>query len=297
MGELAAIGSAFLWAVSSIIFVALAGRMEPLVVNVLRMAVASFFLGLAIALVAVFGSLGEMTVGAGLALAGTSLLTMAVGDTMYISSLGMIGAARGVPIATTLYPVLTFILAAAFLGEEMSWPIVLGTALVVVGIFFVARSPSGGAEARPTSMPTLARGVALALAAGCVWALGTIWLRAVIDDGAINPLVATAVRVPSAALVLLLFAVAAQGPARLSLRRYEPRALGLAAVSGLIGTFLGSLLYVFSVQEAGAGKAAVLASTAPLFALPLAALLLAERPTAKVAMGTLLAVSGMFLVV
>jgi drug/metabolite transporter (DMT)-like permease len=57
------------------------------------------------------------------------------------------------------------------------------------------------------------------------------------------------------------------------------------------------MLFVLAVQRAGAAKTAVLSSTAPLFALPLAALLLGERLTGRVILGTLLSIAGVWLVV
>ncbi|MFQ5880265.1 MAG: DMT family transporter [Dehalococcoidia bacterium] len=295
-GELAAIGSAFMWAVSSIIFAALPRQMEPLVVNVLRMIAASLFFGLVIALVAAFGTLGQLTAAAGLSLVGTAVVTVSLGDTLYIRSLAIIGVARGVPISNTLFPLLTFVLAFAFLGEEVTWPVALGVALVLLGIYLLARPAAQGNEPRPRGMPTLAKGVALALAAGTAWALGTIWLRTVMDDESISPVTANSVRVPPTALALLLFMMITKRTSGLAVRRYRRWTLTLAAASGIVGS-VGALLFIIAVQEAGAGKTAVLASTAPLFALPMAVLLLAERPTAKVVAGTALAVAGIFLIV
>ena len=48
---------------------------------------------------------------------------------------------------------------------------------------------------------------------------------------------------------------------------------------------------------AGAAKTAILASTAPVFAMPLAMLFLRERPGPRAVVGTLLAIAGIALVV
>jgi drug/metabolite transporter (DMT)-like permease len=68
------------------------------------------------------------------------------------------------------------------------------------------------------------------------------------------------------------------------------------AVAGIIGIGIGSLLYIFAVQEAGAGKTAVLTSTLPLFALPLAVIFLREKITPTVLLGTALCILGIWLV-
>jgi drug/metabolite transporter (DMT)-like permease len=69
------------------------------------------------------------------------------------------------------------------------------------------------------------------------------------------------------------------------------------ALGGILGMGLGGLLYIAAVQDAGAGKAAILSATSPLFALPLAMLFLAERVTPRLMAGTLVSIVGISLVV
>ncbi len=66
----------------------------------------------------------------------------------------------------------------------------------------------------------------------------------------------------------------------------------MLTIAGVVGTGAGSLMYLYALQEIGAGKAAVLSSSSPLFALPLGAIVLKEPITRWVAIGTLLAVTG-----
>ena len=67
--------------------------------------------------------------------------------------------------------------------------------------------------------------------------------------------------------------------------------------TSLVGTGLGSLFFVLSIQLAGAGRTAVLTSTAPLMAIPFSMLWLHERPTRWTLAGTLLTTLGIVLVV
>jgi drug/metabolite transporter (DMT)-like permease len=64
----------------------------------------------------------------------------------------------------------------------------------------------------------------------------------------------------------------------------------------LAGTGLGSLFFILAIQLAGAGRTAVLTSTAPLLALPFSMLWLRERPTRWTLAGTLLTTVGIGLV-
>ena len=77
---------------------------------------------------------------------------------------------------------------------------------------------------------------------------------------------------------------------------YGRRSLATMTAAGVLGTGAGSLLWVVGVQHAGAARTAILSSTAPLFALPLAAVFLHERITRRVAVGTVLSIAGIWLV-
>lgn len=297
MGELAAIGSALAWATSSIIMTALARRMHPLLINGLQAAVGAIFLGLLVGPVAASGNVGQMSAVTGLSLAGNSVLNIAVGNTMYINSLSTIGVARGLPITSALYPLLTFVLASLILDEAPTWATALGAALIIVGISFIVRQRAQQGSPQAAGLPTLAKGTVLACLAAASWAGGAIWLRAIMDDPDINPVTAVSVRMAGGATILWSFILVAHRPSWIAMRRWGTTTLALASLSGVVGNGLSSLFFTVGVQQAGAGKTALLGSTAPLFGLPMAMFFLAERPTIAMAAGTALTVAGIFLVV
>ena len=302
IGEAAALGSAVTWAVTSIIMAALSRHVAAVPLSALRAACGGLFFLVALVPVFLFADVGDLTMGRAVSLAASGVTAMAIGDTLYVSSLARIGAARTIPITSSFYPLLTFGLAFLLLDEAFGWQTALGSVMIVTGIVLIA-TPSGqqavpvaGAE-RGVGIATrveLRLGVALALISAVVWALATIWLRVAAPEG-VNPIVAGALRLPTAAAVLLLLSL--RRPGGLDLKAFGRRGLLLIFLGGFAGSGIGSLLYIVGVQIAGAGRGAVLASTTPLFALPLAVLFLAERPNAQVVAGTLLAMAGIFLVV
>jgi drug/metabolite transporter (DMT)-like permease len=125
------------------------------------------------------------------------------------------------------------------------------------------------------------------------WAAATILLAYAGENvGAIG---LWAIRTPVGAAGLLLFAVATRRPALG--RLFADRTTLLVILgAGVIGTAVGSLCYVYSVVEIGAGRAAVLSATSPLMALPLALIFLKERINVRVAAGTAACVMGIVLV-
>ena len=86
--------------------------------------------------------------------------------------------------------------------------------------------------------------------------------------------------------VIVLLPVAGLVGGRREIAGNGMRNTAALAAAGVLGIGIGSLFYVFAVQEAGAGRTAVLTSTQPLFALPLAVLFLREKITPKVVLGT-----------
>jgi len=135
-------------------------------------------------------------------------------------------------------------------------------------------------------------GVGLVLIAAVTWACSTIWLRRLTADA--NLIVVNSVRVP---VVALLLGGVAASRGVLSPRRYRARDLFSISCAGVVGSGIGSLLYVYALREVGAGRSSLLNSLSPVFALPLAARMLGERITRLVVAGTVLALCGLWLVI
>jgi drug/metabolite transporter (DMT)-like permease len=311
LGELAGLGNAATWAITSIILGGLASRHSALRLNAVRMVSgAAYFL----VVVPLFGGLAlfsGLSLPHILALGGTSILAQAIGDWLYVVGIDRIGAARASPISVSSFPLITLLLGALLLGEKLTWPIVAGATLIIGGILLlVLRSPippedvpvpgSEGLESlaedepqarAPHPMSANLAGLALVLAAAMAWSGSTLWLR-VIAVG-VPPLAVTAIRVPCGALFLVLFLAARR---QLTLRGLGRRALLMLCGAGVFGTGFGSMLYIIAVQRTSAGVAALLVSTSPLWVLPLAAIFLRERITGRVLAGAALTVGGIWLV-
>ncbi len=133
----------------------------------------------------------------------------------------------------------------------------------------------------------------MALAASVLWAIGQVALKPGTDG--VHTVVANSVRQPLGALLLLvpnLF----RGRWR-ELRSLDRRSWGIIVLASLIGTGLGTFLFIMAIQMAGAGRTAILTSTAPLMAVPFSMLWMGERPTRRTLAGTLLTTFGIALVV
>ncbi|MGI6206928.1 MAG: DMT family transporter [Anaerolineae bacterium] len=287
-GEAAAIGSAFLWALSSAMLRGLTAEVPSLALNALRSLV-----GMAAYAVIVTGSgklpgFGQFGAENLLFLTVNVGVGIVLGDTAYYSSMRQIGLSRAMTIAST-YPLLTAILAGLFLGESFGPATWAGFVLCVGGVILVARSglqpaQSGGGRA-------LARGVWLAVAASALWAVGTVSLRR--GSEGMDPFLVNFLRMSGVALVAGLWA-RARGEFG-GIRRLAPSRVALLVAGALIGSVIGTMLYLTAVQTAGASKAAVLASIAPLFSVPMS-MLAGEPVNRRLVVGMAAAVAGIVIV-
>lgn len=310
-GELAAIASAALWAFSSLAMAGVSRRMPGITVSALRLVCGVLFYLVLLVATGQSGDLFKLSVATATALAASAALALGIGDTLYIYGMQAIGVSRASPISVTSYPVLTLALAWALLGETVSLRTALGTGLVLAGIVLIVARRRAHVPATPEAAelepvpPTGCDcasagrqsgvspvGLTLVLVAAVAWALSTVWLQTLTADASL--LVVNSVRVPVAAL---LIGAAAWSRGLVRPRTYRRQDLALLGAAGLIGSGLGSLLYVYALKEAGAGRSALLNSLSPLFALPLAAIYLRESLTRRTVAGTALALGGLWLVI
>ena len=80
------------------------------------------------------------------------------------------------------------------------------------------------------------------------------------------------------------------------MRRIDASTAWLLVLVGSVGYGLLSTLYVAAVQSLGPSLTQIISTLTPIFALPLGMLFLHERPTARTALGALLAVAGIVVV-
>ena len=351
MGAAAAVGAAAVWAFSAVLMASQASKLDFLSVSTLRLVAASLFFLVILWPLGADADLGRMSANDIWQLVGTGVLNLAVGDTLYIGAIVLLGVNLAYTVSLGLFALFSFALSVIFLDESVGLDTVVGSVLVLAGVYVVslygrvrtaeeapapgAAGPSagtGGSEptrvvavaedsasavgvaevttnvlALPESSPAafgiantlrgwtpgaLVGGMLLIVVAALAWAGGTVWLR-----DASEGFDATAVgfvRIPTA--MITLAAIAYLSPRSSLRRRTVPRdSHWVLALAGITGAGVGSLLFVFAVQEIGAGETAVLSSVSPLFALPMAAVFLGERITPWLLVGVVLAVGGIVL--
>jgi drug/metabolite transporter (DMT)-like permease len=287
LGELFGLLAALAWGATGLLIRAHGPGIHALVINALRCAIS----GAVFVIIWPFTWNHEPIPPAALVfLGGSMLMGLGIGDSLYFEALKRIGVARAMPISMA-YPVLASIGAVLVLHEPMGPLSALGIAVTLGGVYLVAARPS---VTSPSVDHARSRGywlgVAMAAAAAASWSGSTLALRPALD--LVDVATAGAIRVPLASALLFL---AARRARVLPKAEYlSGRALLVIAATGLVSVGATGFFMV-SVTLAGAGRAAVLNATAPVFAMPLSVLLLGERGNWRVVAGTLASVLGVIL--
>ncbi|MFN0094162.1 MAG: DMT family transporter [Dehalococcoidia bacterium] len=291
MGEAAALIAAFSWSASSVAMTSLAARVSPAAISTIRLLIASLAMPVILVAAGQTGDLADAPASAVWAMVGSGILAYAIGDTLYIAALARLGIQRAFTVTMTLFILLSVAGGILLLDERFRWYQVIGALLVGSGILFIVRSRTGASSAAPRLDRV---GFLMVAGVGVTWAAATLWLA---DARAgLGAIPASAIRTPAGAVGMLAFMLVFQ-PADLKAAVTNRGVVVALASLGMLSTVFGSLLYVYAIGEAGAGRTTVLNATSPLLALPLSVIFLKERVTRRTIAGTALAVGGIVLVV
>jgi uncharacterized membrane protein len=271
LGALAALGSALTWAITSLLVRSLMAELGSVAVNALRSSLGGAIL---LAWVLGTGGIGPLTA--------ISAGAITIGDTVFFESTRALGVGRAMTIAMT-YPVGAAVLAAAFLEEPITLPLAAGALLTLAGLTLIV---APWAERAPEERFWF--GVGTATLASLAWAVSLVFLKSPL--GELEPVTVQAIRLPLAAATLWVmpWARGALG----GLGRHRRSVLARLVVLSVL-TAASSVMFVAGVKYAGVAVAAVLSSTAPMFAIPLGVLFLGERLSLGALLGAGVTVTGM----
>ena len=137
-GVLAGIGSAAIWAVASTLMASSSTRVDAVSVSAVRGAWGALALLVVLPFVIMSGGFDAMTVAVAVAVIGSALVGHSLGDTLYVFSLNALGLTRAFTISLGLFVFLTYALGIVFLGDAITLAEVVGSLLVLVGVYLVA---------------------------------------------------------------------------------------------------------------------------------------------------------------
>jgi drug/metabolite transporter (DMT)-like permease len=225
-------------------------------------------------------------------LAGSGLIGLALGDTFYFSALVRLGPRRTLLLAA-LVPVITSLLGVLLLGEVLTLRRVLGTVLTVGGVVWVIseRAPATqNASGNVLDARTLKVGLLFAVLAALCQSSGQLLVKASGND--LSALEVSVVRLATGVVGIAVQLVVLRKVAAVAIPFQKFSTTGLIVIATLLGTYAGVWLMNIGILNAPVGLAATLNSTSPIFILPLAAIFLQERVSARAVVGAVVAVIG-----
>ncbi|MDP2360020.1 MAG: EamA family transporter [bacterium] len=286
-GVLAALGAALLWVTATRLFQGAGRQVPPLELNLAKGGCALLLFAATLPFTQAAHDWPGLPAVTLLGLSG--VIGIGMGDTAYFRALAALGTRRTLLMELLAAPTAAGLSWVA-LRENLAPLAWLGLALTLAGVAAAvlgmsAREPAG-------RVPRAALRWGLLAAAG--QGVGMVLARAALQGGGLDPALAAMLRLAAGQAWLLL---AWHWLGRPSFTLLAPGGRGLwvrVAGAALLGTWLGIWLQQVSLAKLPAGVAQSLLSTAPLFAMLLAALA-GRRPGPLAWAGALLAVLGVAL--
>jgi len=282
-GILAGLGCGLNWAVTSLLVRTLMSRLTPAGIGAIRATGGGAIL-IAIALAAGEGpAMLHAPLWVVLSLATAILLAMGLGDSLFFRSMEELGVTRALTLSL-LNPLLTTVTGIVLYQEPLTLVRVVAIGLVIGGLVLIV---SGKEDRDETTGRAKRRGLQLVFTAAGCWALAATVVKPALRE--IPVLAGTALRIPMAAAVLWLTPWS-RGTVTAVRESTPPERRRLVTLC-LLNAF-GSILFTIAIRSGGVAIGNALASTSPLFAIPLEILVLKKRPSARTMAGAVLTVIG-----
>lgn len=286
LGELAALGTACCWTVTSVAFTAAGRRVGSLPVNFIRLPLAFVLLAILGLVVRGHALPTDATAHAWGWLALSGLVGFTFGDLCLFRAFVLVGPRLSM-LVMALVPVMTALLGQAWLGERIHGLGWLGMAATVAGVAWVV----GERRAGP-GMPRRVGVTGLLLAFGGALGQAVGLLLSKHGMGDYDAFAATQIRILAGGLGFALVFFPTRRWSRVGAALRDGPGMKMIAVGAVFGPFLGVSLSLLAVQHTAAGLAATIMALPPVLVLAPTWFLRWEPVTGRAAAGALLAVAG-----
>jgi drug/metabolite transporter (DMT)-like permease len=288
IGELAALATSFLFALTALIFTA-AGRMVgSQVTNRIRLTFALIYL--IILNIILFREPLPFSADSSrwLWLSVSGIIGLSLGDAFLFQSMVSVGARLG-SLLLSLAPIFGSIIAWVFFGETLTFWQITGIILALAGIAWVVASHE---EPLDTPHGHTRRGVIFGILAGLGQAVGLVLSKQGMF-GDFSPFQANAIRMLAAVIFIWAWtAFDGKMSATFTALREKPQVMRLLAIGAFVGPVLGVTSSLLAVQHAEVGVASTLMALPPVIILPISYFVFKEKVGWQAIVGTLLAIAG-----
>lgn len=289
-GELVALLSAAIWAVTSLILKTLTERYPAALITAIRCGVAAVFFWCWLPFDAPLSNFATVPTNEWVLLIGSVVLGIVIGDQLYLHALKEMGVSRTMALVGT-FPITTLFWEQLLLDLPTSQTFVIGCLLAASGVIVLSYQSHRDKEKQTDKPVRLRRGVILSLSAAMLWGLSTTLLKPAVVH--LSTVQANSVRLPMVTLCLMIVWRLNKG--RGKLRDIEWKPFILIVASGLLGMGIGSFFYLEAVVSIGPAKTATLSAATPVLSLLMGVIFLKEQFTIRLLLGVALCVIGVLL--
>jgi len=293
IGELAALGAAISWTVSAILYKRALSQAKPTSANIARLTYTGAILLAFVILIGRSGALTSLSANV-IALACISgIIGLGAGDTLYMVSLKSVGVARAVPITCT-YPLFNLLWATLWTHETVTFPVVAGAVAIVFGIWLLSQPKRLGETDEPKKV--LLKGVVFALATAILWSISITMINIAVKEtpDLEHALAVNTIRVIAVAGMLLVVSPIIERGS--GFRKLSKKTAATLIAGGIVALGVGWFFLTYSFIETLESRAVPISSTTPLFSTLAGIALLHEKVTARNALGSIMIVTGIFLI-
>ncbi len=296
IGELAALGTAFCYSISSIFFTYAGRKFGPVVSNRLRLVIAIILLATTHWILFghpfPFNASPDRWLWLGL----SGIIGLAIGDLFLFRAYITLGPRLGL-LFLSLSPALASILAWLLLGETLSFGNIIGILLTLSGLAWVVLESNNHRSASADEDLNTHRKMSwVGIISGLVAASGQAGGVVLAKVGLYNnfpPISGNVIRMTCAFFALWLVTLV-QGQVMTTIQQARQKRSGLIylLVGAVFGPLIGVSLSLFAVQNTNVGIASTIIALPPIFLLPVGHFLFKERLSWQSVAGTVISIIG-----
>ena len=295
-GEIAGILTAVFWTITSLAFESAGKKVGSLAVNLIRLVIAFFFIGIYSWIMRGFFFPTDATFFQWKWLALSGLVGFVIGDLLLFQAFVVVGA-RISMLMMALAPPFTALISWFILDEILSVMNLLGMAITLSGIVLVIlkreRVEQNGQMKNKIKSGYSVQGILLAIGGALGQATGLVISKKGMGD--YDAFSATQIRVLTGIVGFAVLFIFMKRWPRVWAALRNGSAMKRITLGAFFGPFLGVSFSLLAVQHTKAGIAATLMAISPVLIIPPAIFLFGEKVNWKEVLGAVITVSGVAL--
>jgi DME family drug/metabolite transporter len=213
------------------------------------------------------------------------LFRLILGGAAYMKGLENISVSRFIPILFT-FPLLTILLSALLLKENIRIEVIGGTFLIVIGIWILSRGKGAIGE------KNIRLGVSMAIVAAFLYAFSIVATKTGLKD--VDPFQSALISMPVPLALLYIYYSMNNGAG--TIFKLKKEAYVLLGLGGIVGMGFGSYFFFVSLTMIGAAKATGLAAITPVLSSLIALVTLKEKLNTALIIGTGATIAGIWII-